>query len=266
MKMSDEILLEKYFRNFLNEEEKNLFEKRKLDSAFNEQFIIEKQLFESLNEKKWSFIDNVDEQTISEYKELFNSEDIQKLKLTLSNGDFNKVDIASRQFNWKPFIYAAAASVVLLISVFGFNNNSSDVEDIYATYLDKSQLTYSVVRDGNSDNGIDKVRELFFENDYEQVTLLIEDYIQESESGDLPTLYLMKGVSLTELGSFEKAIAVYEQLINSDYLDAEKGYWYKGLLYLKKGDADNALTMFQKIETEKLYNHNKAAEIVELLK
>ncbi|GAK94783.1 hypothetical protein JCM19298_358 [Nonlabens ulvanivorans] len=54
-------------------------------------------------------------------------------------------------------------------------------------------------------------------------------------------------------------------MISSNFLDAEKGYWYKGLLYLKKGDEKNALMIFNKIERENLYNANKATEIIELL-
>ncbi len=257
----DDLLLERYFRDSLNSEEIKQFENRKRDPKFLEQFVLEKQLFESLNEKSWNYASNIDQTIICEYQELFESADIKKLKSTLNMISSEK---ATKNFNWRPFFYAAAAVVIVILSISGFNNESSSPEDIYISYFDKSELTYSIVRSGNTEPFLNKITELFLNGEYELAIPLIEETISNNEN-DIPVLYIMKGVSLTEMGSYEDASIVYDKLIASDYLDAQKGYWYKALLHLKKGDVEKALLIFNKIKNENLYNSDKSAEIIELM-
>ncbi|GAK75422.1 hypothetical protein JCM19296_1014 [Nonlabens ulvanivorans] len=261
----DNLLLEKYFKNSLTHEEHAQFEIRKKDSKFVEQLIIEQQLHDTFHMAGWSFANNVDKTVISEYQELFNDEDIVNLKATLKNIDHSSEPIKSRyDFRWKHLIYAAAASVVIIISVSQFNGTNSTPDHVYATYLDKNQLTYSIVRDGDSQSALDEATALFIDEKYKEAMPIIENSIITSQE-NLPAFYLLKGISLMEMGSYDDAIIVYDQLISSDFLDAEKGYWYKGLLYLKKGDEKKALMIFNKIRKEHLYNAGKATEIIELL-
>ncbi|PQJ30676.1 hypothetical protein BST92_01440 [Nonlabens arenilitoris] len=262
----DDILLEKYFKNSLTEEDHLQFKIRKQDSKFVEKLILEKQLHDTFNDAGWSFANNVDKSVIKEYQDLFNDDDIVKLKATLKNIDHAGEPLKSRyDFRWKHLIYAAAASVVIIISVSQFNGINSSPEHVYATYLDKNQLTYSIVRDGENQGSLDEATALFIDEKYSEAMPIIENSINTSQQ-NLPTFYLLKGISLMEMGSYDEALTTYNQLISSNFLDAEKGYWYKGLLYLKKGDEANALIIFNKIEKENLYNASKATEIIELLK
>ncbi|EAS19344.1 hypothetical protein BBFL7_00811 [Flavobacteria bacterium BBFL7] len=266
MTTPDNILLEKFFRNSLSKEDQVQFDLRKKDSAFVEQLILEKQLHDTFNNAGWSFANNVDQTVVEEYQDLFNDEEIVNLKATLKNMNHVSEPLKSRyDFRWKHLIYAAAASVVIIISISQFNGTSTSPEHVYATYLDKNQLTYSIVRDGNSQSSLDEATALFLNEKYGEAMPIIENSMNTSQD-NLPTFYLLKGISLMEMGSYEEAIKTYDQLISSNFLDAEKGYWYKGLLYLKKGDEANALLIFNKIEKENLYNSSKAREIIELLK
>lgn len=264
MKTSDEILLEKYFREGLNSQEQILFNSRMLDPSFNDQFVLEKQLFECFNENEWSFVENTDQQTVEEYQQLFESDDIQRLKSTLKDGDFGKSKPVVQSINWKPIIYAVAAAIVLVISIFSFTGDTLQANEVYASYLDKNQLTYTVVRGAGDNVSLNNIQDLFFQNKYKEVLPLINDQIANHDT-DIPTLLIMKGISLTELNKFEEAVIVYDQLINSDYLDSQKGYWYKGLLFLKKEETENAVAILKKIKDKKLYNHDKAVEIIDLL-
>lgn len=261
----DDLLLEKYFKNSLSNEEHVQFEVRKKDSKFVEQLIIEKQLHDTFHKAGWSFANNVDKSVITEYQDLFDDEDIVNLKATLKKIDHSGESLkSSYDFRWKHLIYAAAASVVIIISVSQFNGTDSNPEHVYATYLDKNQLTYSIVRDGDTQSALDEATTLFIDEKYNEAMPIIENSIITSQE-NLPAFYLLKGISLMEMGDYDEAIIAYDQLISSNFLDAEKGYWYKGLLYLKKGDEKNALMIFNKIEKENLYNANKATEIIELL-
>lgn len=264
MNTSDDILLEKYFRGHLSEQELLVFNERKKDPTFVEQLNIEQQLFNSLNDSSWSFTENVDAKIVTEYQELFESEEINDLKATLKTLNNKQHDSKVRSLNWKPIVLTVAAAVVLIITIFSFNNQPVDSSEIYASYYKVDDLTYSIVRSADLENSLQEAQQLFFEEQYEEALLLIDKHI--SQKGlDSPELYLMKGISLTELGSYQQAQLTYDSLINSDFLDAQKGYWYKGLMYLKKGDTEQALTLFKKIESENYYNSSQASEIIKML-
>ena len=68
-----------------------------------------------------------------------------------------------------------------------------------------------------------------------------------------------------ESGNLENAKTTFDQLIESDLLDASKGYWYKALLFLKKGEEQEAKVILEKIKSESLYNSLKAGELLEEL-
>ncbi|WP_435681361.1 tetratricopeptide repeat protein [Nonlabens sp.] len=259
--MTDNILLEKFFKDQLNDNEKDLFEKRKLDPEFMEQLVLEKQLYDTFNDNSWSFANSVDKAIVEDYQESFESEDIQKLKNTLDSISSGNT---TYHFNWKPLLFAAAAIVVIILSISGFNNDSSNADDLYAAYFDKNEVIYSVVRSSENETTFNKASELYLNGDYKLALPLINETITNFEN-DLPTLLIMKGISLTELGSYEQAAVVYDELIESNYIDSQKGYWYKGLLILKKGEVEKALVIFNKIKNEELYNSSKASEIIEIL-
>jgi len=68
-----------------------------------------------------------------------------------------------------------------------------------------------------------------------------------------------------QLNKFDAAEVTFNSLIASDYLDAQKGYWYKALLYLKKKDTETARALLETIIANQYYNDAKAAELIEKL-
>ena len=75
-------------------------------------------------------------------------------------------------------------------------------------------------------------------------------------------LYLYLGISQMELNQFEESQKTLNSLINSNLIDSEKGYWFKGLSYLKSNRINEAKIMFQKIIDNSYYSHLKASEIL----
>lgn len=69
---------------------------------------------------------------------------------------------------------------------------------------------------------------------------------------------IYKGLSEIELSKYLEAEKTFDSLINSDLIDAEKGYWFKSLLYLKNNKILKCKTLLNKIITESLFNKEKA--------
>lgn len=264
MSTQDDLLIEKYFRESLNKQENIFLEERKLDQEFNDRFILEQHLFKSLGDQEWSFAQNLNSEKVTKYQKLFEAPEIIILKSTLEEIRNNQTVDFKNEFVWKPFAYAVAAVILVLIGVSSFNNSTTSSQELYSNYLDKGELTYYVVRSVSNDVSVDSAQQLFFKGKYKKALPYIQ--LQMEKPGvDLPAFQLMKGVSLIELKKYNDALVVFDQLIASDYLDAQKGYWYKGLLYLKKGEKQNAQNIFMKIKEEKLYNFEQASEILESL-
>ncbi len=81
MSLEEDILIEKYLKNELSDNEKASFlEKVNTNPEFKAQFILEKQLFESLNEEDWSFIENPNKDEIEQYTAIYKSDDVKKVK------------------------------------------------------------------------------------------------------------------------------------------------------------------------------------------
>jgi anti-sigma-K factor RskA len=57
--MEDDILIDNYLKGLLSEnDQKSFLERLESDTDFSKIFKLEKQLFNSLNEESWSFVEN----------------------------------------------------------------------------------------------------------------------------------------------------------------------------------------------------------------
>ena len=110
----------------------------------------------------------------------------------------------------------------------------------------------------NTEKNIDKNKLL---NDLKIEISTIEECELKNNSSN-SNLYLYLGISQMELNQFEESQKTLNSLINSNLIDSEKGYWFKGLLYLKSNRINKAKIMLQKIIDNSYYSHLKASEIL----
>ena len=74
MSLEDDILIEKFLREELSEKERQSFmERLSSDPNFRAHFLMEKQLFDSLNEESWSFVKATENGEIEAYESIFKS-------------------------------------------------------------------------------------------------------------------------------------------------------------------------------------------------
>ena len=253
--------IEDYLLGSLTEDETAAFHSRlESDEAFKAAFEFERQLFESFNEDSWSFIDR-NHPEIKAYQSSLDTPEFSALKETLNQvtKEHNQ-ESSTPKTKRKLFYYIAAASIAILIAIqFVFNQSTSGTELYYAN-IDMENLPSFVTRADEPETEAIKAQRLFENENYEESIALFQQLL-DSKQNDA-RLYIYLGIALTETEQYENAKQVFEELINTDLIDAEKGYWYKALVYLKMGEKEKATQILQNIKAGKLYNFQKAETLI----
>lgn len=256
--MEEDILIEKYLKGQLGKSEIEAFENRlKTDASFKKSLELEEQLFKTLSDDSWYFV-NKKEADIEEYKNVLASDDIQALEKTLAKVNASHGRKAKNLIR-PVFYYIAAASIALffLLQFFFFQPPSPDA--LYAEYIALDELP-SFVNRAEEESQLAKAETLFEQKEFEKALQLFEEAKGSNNEG---LLLIYKGLAETEMKSFVAAEATFDKLIRSDLLDAEKGYWYKSLLLVKSGEMEEAKLILGEIIAESYYNHSKATLLLE---
>lgn len=265
MSLEEDILIENYLKGNLSESEKKLFlERMSNDYSFKGKVLLEKQLFETLDAQNWSFIEKNNTKEIESIEEFFKNDDIKKIKKSISVA---QNEYKRSQKNNKKLIYLAVASIALLISVYSLfltSNKSPTSNELYAEYIKTNEL-YSSVSRGETDlhNDLIVAENYFRERKYSQALPILKN--QLSFNKDNATLYIYTAISQIELNEFEQAESTLNSLIKSDLIDAQKGYWYKSLLYLKSNQLAKAKSELQLIIKNSYFKNKEAQEILDEL-
>lgn len=260
--MEDHILIDNYLKGLLSKDEEHSFlERLESDAEFKEQFKLEAQLFNALDEKSWSFIENENAE-VKDYKKLLKQDDLQNLKKTLAktNSEFNTI-------NSKPsrslFYYLAAASIVIFFGFqFFFNQNISN-QELYNDYVALNDLPSFATR-GDDTNNLVKAQNLFENKKYKDALVIFESL--ENQTENLGALNIYRGIAQTEIGNYNNAENTFNNLINSNLIDAEKGYWYKALMLVKSDRVEEAKSVLEEIISKSLYKNTEAKALLEKIK
>jgi len=262
--LEEHILIEKFLKGELSDKEHTSFSaKRANDEVFNKEVEFEENLYNSYNSDKWSFVKNNESDELDTYTALFQSAETEKLRSVLQqvNEDYKNTS-KNKSNRW--VIYASiAAMITLLICFLIFFNNPTSHQDLYASYLETSEVPSLVSR--GEENDLIRAQSLFENGQYAKALPIFNKNLMSSNQ-QTSTLLLYIGISQMELNQYVESEDTFDQLINSNSLDAPKGNWFKALLYLKTGEVGKAETLLKKIKTESLYNHTKASKLLSELK
>ncbi|CAM1342929.1 tetratricopeptide repeat protein [Tenacibaculum amylolyticum] len=260
MNLEDNILIEKFLRNEFSESERVKFlERIDTDTVFKKQFLLEQQLFESLDENDWSFIENIDEKEVKEYEALFRSEEIQVLKKTIEEA--TRENRRNEKGRIIRIISGVAAAVVLLLFIFKpFSTNNS--LQLYAeSEIMKGLPSFPERGNNEANNDLITGEKLFKEQKYKEAVSLFDAFLLENK--DISGVYIYIAVANIELKDYDRALTVLDSLINSDLIDGEKGYWYKSLLYIKSKQLKKAKKTLQLIIDKKYYKYKEAIVLLD---
>ena len=166
----------------------------------------------------------------------------------------------------KVVLTTVAASLILLLGITGLLSKQSSQEDLYKKFYTAYQTT-GITR--SADIIADKMLLLALQKadkqDFESALILLHDVISKNENNMVGHFYT--GVSLQELGKYQKAITEYETvIIDKDNLFVEQANWYIGLCYLQTNEDKKAYKQFKKIAKEAGFYQLKAQAILRKMK
>ena len=243
MNDQDYILFETYLKGELSREELTVFESRlKTDLEFNEAFNSYKEISSFLEYKFQN------EEASNEF-----TKNLEKI----SNSYFNKVEIKNKGKTFQFYKYAIAASIILLFSVFIFNQFSNP------TYSDFSNYdTISLTVRGDNDAAFKKAENAFNIKDFKNAKKAFTELINNDSNNSELKLY--SAISSIELGDFASAEALLEDLKEGNSVFKNKAIWFLALSKLKQND-NKACAEILKTIPEEAENYNQANKLLKRL-
>ncbi|AUP78967.1 hypothetical protein [Flavivirga eckloniae] len=213
MNDQDYILFESYLSKELSQDEVTAFESRLENEAeFNQAFNTYKELSSFLEHK---------------YENEAASTTFQNNLKTISNTYFEKQEPAKKVVRFKPWQYAVAASVMLLMGIFTFNNFSNPSFSDYNNYE-----TISLTVRGGQEELLKTAEDAFNNRDFETAEKAFTSLLEGGN--DSLELLLYKGIANMELDNFEIADNTLQNIGNGDSVYKYKAIWYLALSKLKQ--------------------------------
>ena len=205
------IVFENYLSNELSAEEKTNFEKQltedsELASAF--------EIFKDLNlhlENKFG-----------------NQEELKAFKKNLKS--ISKEHFKTKKpkvVAFKPWQYAIAASVAILVGLFVFQNINPSFDD----YNNPEMATF--IERGDVNENLKLAQDAFNAKNYKTAITYFEAILKESKSPEIQYFY---AVSLLETDQFQKAEINLSDLRYGNSIYKNKATWYLALSKLKQKD------------------------------
>ncbi len=250
-------LIDGYLNGTLSNSNKLDFEKRlKEDSELYEEFIIQKDLFHSLDDNSWAFEEQPNLDEVNTLKTYFESDDAKSIAAAIAKSNTDYQSSKKTVFKLPRFVYPIAASIALILGYFLLFEKNTTTDSLYAEYKNWDDLPSLTVRADDNDNSLTKGQTAFKNKEYKEASAIFNNYLKNNTNPQATT-YL--GVSYIELEEYELAIKTFNSLLEGQSLDRSKGYWYKSLVYLKLGDKAKALeTLNLLLEKESNYKYQLA--------
>ena len=257
-----------YLNNQMNEAEKTTFEALLKSDAELASFVETFSTLDSVyNEDTWTIKSNA---SIAEVKALaneFRGDDVVDLSKKIRAIQQHSTQEISNKGTKSYFYYiSSAVAIAAVCSLFYFSfTQSITATDAFEQYHDWSTLP-SFQTKSAAENNLAKASKLFNQENYQEALTIFTAYEKENNTYN-PQIQLYIGVSQLELGNYKDAIQTFDQLQNSNTIDAHKAYWYTALTYLKQNDAEKAVKVLNiLVQNSDNYNYEKAKKLLNKLK
>lgn len=222
------ILFDQYLQGEMTVEEKKSFEKQ---LAENPEFASAFETFKTVNlhlETKFGY-----KKEREEFKENLTQ---------ISNSHFNKKKKKSKAVSLKPWYYAVAASVAVLIGLFFFNYDSNPTFEDFnhpeqASFTERGDLNITL-----------KQAEIAFNaRKYKEAIPLFEETLKGINTPEVQYFY---GVALLQENEFQKAETVFNELKTGTSVYKDKALWNLALSKLKQKDYQSCKEILETISQD----------------
>ncbi|WP_163409128.1 tetratricopeptide repeat protein [Flavobacterium ajazii] len=234
------ILFDQYLQNEMTIEERTNFERQLAEDE------LMASSFEAFKEMHFQLANKFG---IAQEREAFKA----NLK-TISEANFKSAQPKVIQF--KPWYFAAAASVAVLFGLFFFNQNADpNFED-----FNHPEQAYFTER-GNLDAVLKQAEGAFNTKNYKTAIPLFETVLKEKKTPEIQYFY---GIALLEENQFAKAETVFNELKSGTSAYKEKALWYLALSKLKQKDYKACKQILETISQD-YENYDDVQELLEEL-
>lgn len=261
--------IELYLNGSMDAKAKADFEDRlQNDEALAAQFALYAKVDGIYNEEKWNI--NVTP-TLEEEKELaalYRSDEIKTLSTKIDNAKtaYDKSNtVVRRRKGYTRYLTAIASVAALFVLCYFTFFNQLGPTDAFETYHDWSTLP-SLQTKSDVSNTLTKANELFQAKNYKEALHYFNAYTTEIGEYN-PKIQLHIGVCELETNNYTEAVNIFTELSKSNTIDANKGYWYLALTYLKQENTEKAIaTLNELLKSERNFNYAKAKKLLKDLK
>lgn len=229
MEEQDYILFEDYSSGELSKEETTAFEARlQTDQAFKTAFETYKQASSFLEhelgneEENIAFKDNLKSISDTYFEEKSETKSVKRINF---------------------YKYAIAASVVLLLGYFTFNQFSNPT---YSDFAGHENISLTVR--GNQNDLKLKAEEAFNSKNYKEAEAYFNQLLIKEDSNQ--ELQFYKGVALLEQDKFSESEVIFKALAQGNSVYKNKAIWYLALSKLKQKDYKQCIEVLKTIPSD----------------
>lgn len=255
-------IIERYLRMEMTPEEQALFEKSlEENSEIKEQVALYKALYSVPDNDDWLEFKG-DPDIVKKEASLFRSQETLQFSERLKKFRNSKSKKKKKVFNIRLLSTVAAA---ILIAIFILYPRDLDPSSLFDQYHNWDELP-SYVSKGDSNSDAYKELELLFRaKEYQKIITQTDKFDSSIYEFDQQAI-LFVGAAHLELNQYKEALKVFDILIQSNSIDAHKGYWYSALTFLKQGNKEKAIEVLEIISNNTTYyKHNIAKELLKKL-
>lgn len=252
MNFEEDILIEKFLKGELSEKEKaKVVARIKSDFEFREAVRLEQQMQDVYDTDAWSCVESKNAPIVNDYERMFQGEEAKDMQRAILEA--KTIFLRKSRTNKNLLLTVISTAAIVLLALLLWPSTTTD--SLYYEYLSKTEFPSLTTRD-NSDSELKKIAQLYAAHDYKAVLSVVQS---EDENA---SILLYKAIAEMELENLDAAKKTLNSLLQGDFIDAEKGYWFKALLCLKQEDFVQAKIILDTIVTNNYYNSELAKAVL----
>ncbi|WP_108869652.1 tetratricopeptide repeat protein [Aquimarina aquimarini] len=265
--------LEKEIEAYLNGEmtldQRKIFEKKVADDSEVKK---ELELYIEMNtiydETDWEVTSSaIQHPKVLQHETFLKSDKGKSIKKSIANAEkvyFDKEKSNRRKQYFLRYAISIAAVLILGIYITSKFGTTMDHNNLYMKHKNWEELPSLTSRGNNTD--LTKGEKMFKQQNYQEAVKIFKKHQLESSEDINPQIVVYVGVAYLELEQHKLAIESFEQLKESNTLDATKAYWYLALTYLKMNQESKAKENLQILAGDTTaYKHQEALELIKAL-
>ncbi|TPN87694.1 tetratricopeptide repeat protein [Aquimarina algicola] len=259
--------IELYLDGSMSSEQRLVFEeKMSKNPQLQKDVVTYTEMYTIYNENDWNLQNTTKNQQITDYESFLMSEQGNAVAKSIKNAEemYFETQSSSKTRQWLVYIGSIAAIFIIGFFIATRLNTGIDHNALYADYKNWENLPSLTVRDTNTI--LAEGEQLFREQQYEEALALFTKFNANDTTKLNTQVLIYMGVTQLELSAYNDALQTFEELKNTNTLDAPKANWFIALTYLKMNSTQKAKDVLKIITNDSNnYNYKKAKSLLRAL-